>query len=304
LIVGDTSDPHVRAVVSACEAAALVIAANSLRSYQFSLADGAFDLYTGDSHWRICENSPAKGWLRRLAAPGWEQGMVVESRRAAELASWMSLLVGVIRTLNVQWLTGLDALYRAENKLVQYAAARRAGVSIPSTCVSNAPATVIQTIGAEIVLKPLGPGHFVEKGDPYIVPATAVTGSTPYMRALSGAPFLAQQRLKARRHLRVVTVGGGSWCAALDAEDLPLDWRLDDAAHRSFIAVPSLGGLHDDAIAIARALDLGYSSQDWVETDDGVHLLDVNPAGQWLFLPPEVSNPVTRAIGAWLDGSG
>jgi hypothetical protein len=47
----------------------------------------------------------------------------------------------------------------------------------------------------------------------------------------------------------------------------------------------------------------GFTSQDWIETDRGEHVfLDLNPAGQWLFLPEQVSDSATRAIADFLAG--
>lgn len=48
-------------------------------------------------------------------------------------------------------------------------------------------------------------------------------------------------------------------------------------------------------------MNLGFSSQDWIVDRDGTAwFIDGNPAGQWLFLPPEVSTPATDAIASWL----
>jgi hypothetical protein len=56
------------------------------------------------------------------------------------------------------------------------------------------------------------------------------------------------------------------------------------------------------ALGLAVSLGLGFSSQDWVETADGYWFLDLNPSGQWLFLPELVAHPVTSAVAAWLGG--
>ena len=105
--------------------------------------------------------------------------------------------------------------------------------------------------------------------------------------------------------MRVVTVGGRSWVAGLEAAERPLDWRSQAEAHSSFIAFTQtderVGTL---ATELAADLGLGYSSQDWVETLEGeLVLLDVNPGGQWLFLPSPIAEEVALAIAAWLRGA-
>jgi len=52
------------------------------------------------------------------------------------------------------------------------------------------------------------------------------------------------------------------------------------------------------ALELARTLGVGYSSQDWVVARGGSFFLDINPGGQWLFLPKPVSSEVTAAIAA------
>ena len=104
------------------------------------------------------------------------------------------------------------------------------------------------------------------------------------------------------RHLRVVTVADHFWVCALDARDLPLDWRREHHAHDAFQpcgAYDSVGAL---ALQLARRLGVGYSSQDWVVAGSNVYFLDLNPGGQWLFLPEPVSSEVTAAIAVWLAG--
>ncbi|MEV4116628.1 hypothetical protein [Nonomuraea sp. NPDC049695] len=237
-----------------------------------------------------------------MAPADWQRGVVIESIEAAEKTAWLSLLTAVLRTCGVGWLTGIDPLVTAENKLVQHTVARRLGIATPATVVTNDITTVQDAVGFDIVVKPLGPGHFFDRDEPYTVFAAAVRADDALLEALAGAPFLVQQRVVARSHLRVVTVREQVWGAALDATHQPLDWRAAPVEHRSFSVAALSAEVARGALAMAEALDLGYSSQDWAVADDGAYLLDVNPAGQWLFLPEEVAAPVSAAVAAWLSG--
>src|SRR4051794_41552126 len=60
----------------------------------------------------------------------------------------------------------------------------------------------------------------------------------------------------------------------LDARDLQLDWRRNDAAHESFRAA-SHSTVESQALEITKHLGLGYSSQDWVVAGDGTYFLDL-----------------------------
>ncbi|GAA2242177.1 hypothetical protein GCM10010401_13800 [Rarobacter faecitabidus] len=117
--------------------------------------------------------------------------------------------------------------------------------------------------------------------------------------ALNAAPFIVQERIPAAKHLRVVTVGDRSWAATLDVDSTaPADWRRRSCNHSAFTeAHDGSSTAPTGALTIAADLGLGYSSQDWVQTPDGeVFLLDVNPSGQWLFLPERMGKAVTDAL--------
>ena len=240
--------------------------------------------------------------MRRLSPPGWRAGTVAGSRASAERAAFIALVVGVASHPGVDWLTSYPQLLSTENKLRQAAHAHRLGIDTPRTAVVNSVGDIPEDLGDVVVVKPLGPGHFTEpSGEARVLWAQHLRRDDPRLAALAGAPFLIQERIPARRHLRVVTCGSRSWSCELTADGLPLDWRQSEQAHRSFRVAPE-PELEARARALADDLDLGYSSQDWLDTGTRQVFIDLNPAGQWLFLPEPVSAHVTESIAAHLAG--
>ena len=245
---------------------------------------------------------PLRGWLRRLAPPDWQRGLVLESHDAVVKASWLSLLVSLTKGCGIEWLTELDAMQNAENKLVQAIAATELGIATPHTIVTNDPEELKKAFPEEFIVKPLGPGHYYEKDEARVVYTTALRHNAPELATLGTAPFLAQRKLEARRHLRVVTVRENVWAASIEAHDWPLDWREATEAHTAFVPFEPPSEVAVGAVALAERLDLGYSSQDWLVCDDGCYVIDINPAGQWLFLPEPIASSVAAAIAGWLTG--
>lgn len=218
------------------------------------------------------------------------------------MSSWLSLISAMMRDDFALWLTELDASVRADNKLIVQRAARQARVRMPWTIVTNEPQRIPAASDEVVVVKPLGPGHYLDDEGAHNVFATAVQMSALTAVALGSAPFLVQELVPAARHRRVVTVLDRVWGGVLAADGLPLDWRSQPAAHHAFEVDDVPQRVIAGATSVARRLGLGYSSQDWIETPLGEHvLLDVNPAGQWLFLPDGVARPVTQAIADWLS---
>lgn len=238
------------------------------------------------------------GWIRRLATPDWRPAVDPESPSGAARAAWLTWLTGWIDAADVRWLTTLRALVRADNKLVQIATARALDIPTPQTVVATCRADIVE-FGDKVVVKPLGPDQYIVGGEARHVPAQQIAVNDLTDADMAVAPFLYQQVLRARRHLRVVTVGSRVFVAALDAAGLPLDWREHDAAHDAFEPA-SYPRVAASAIVLAQALEVGYSSQDWIETDEDTYFLDLNPAGQWLFLPSAVADQVTAAHADWL----
>lgn len=313
VVVGSDVDPHVQAVLAVLGATdVLVLDADSIARRPYTFEPGVFACAAteadpvgagsaaGERWLRLAHAVP--GWIRRVAPPDWTDGLLLESHESAIKTAWLTLLTGIIRTSGVRWLTPLEPLVSAENKLIQYTAAAAGGVQIPKTVVCSDPANALRVVGDPLVLKPLGPGHFYDQGMPQVVYASEVARDDPALAALGTVAFIAQERLRAQRHLRVVTVRNQAWTAALDAPGLPLDWRGDISAHHAFEPEHTPQQVQEGALGLASSLGLGYSSQDWIETADGYWFLDLNPSGQWLFLPEPVSQQVTFAMAAWLGG--
>ena len=300
IIVGEVGDPHVEAVVSSLKRSAVILDAASLSSTEYELRDGVLHVGSNATS-AIDPKHLARGWIRRLAPVTWMVDVGVESREAASRAAWLTLLSAILRSDSVDWLSRVDSIARAENKLVVDDAARACAVPMPRTVVTNSAARLAALEVDSVVVKPLGPGHYIEGGIAYNVFAKSVSLAAITDANLKDAPFLVQERLRATRHLRIVTVRNEAWAAALDADGLPLDWRAEPSAHEAFTDWKLDEATRHRALMVTARLGLGFSSQDWVVTQSGTYLLDVNPGGQWLFLPSAVSSSVAQAIASWLD---
>lgn len=244
-----------------------------------------------------------RAWLRRLAPEDWRDDVMPGGHDAVVRSAWLTALITIARLADLRWLSPLDALFSAEDKLTQQRACLAVGVPTPQMAFVTRPGRIPAELGDWLVVKPMAAGHFRDAtGVGRVVHATEMHRTDERLQLLAGAPFLVQQRIDARAHLRVVTVDQSAWVCELDATDRPLDWRADEAAHYSFEAT-SRPDVATKAIALTNKLALGYSSQDWIIDDNGVALfLDLNPAGQWLFLPDEVSEQITMAIARSLTG--
>lgn len=307
LIVGDADDPHVRAVAQQLVAAGRsrpeVVDLDEIQRRGVTLSE------TGPSVGRTHANpgidlaTPRRGWLRRLHSPTWAFGLVAGDIASVEAAAWHTAFSSALAESRTLWLTDPRDLRTSESKIAQWRTARTLGIRFPKTLVTSDPKEVAETFKGDVVVKPLGAAQFWIDGVTHTSFAHRMDAGDPTLGALRFAPFIVQECLVARRHLRVVTVGNEAWVSALEASPkMATDWRSEAANHHGFRA------LHGDveqvveaALRVASASRLGYSSQDWIETDDGVFLIDVNPSGQWLFLDERVATSISLAIALTLS---
>lgn len=309
VIVGDIGDPHAAAVSDAVQDrghTALVLDASSLEQVRYTVAAEELLVEKDGSEWSVPTrpNTQIRGYVRRLATPGWRSESHLTSLGGAIRSSWMSLLVSLIARTRFKWLTPIDRLFLAEHKLLQQRWAEEIGVATPETVVLSDRRAIPTTYGDRFVIKPVGPNEFVdERGETHVFFAQEIDRGDSVLDELHSTPFFLQMRVEAARHLRVVTVQKRAWVCVLDADELPLDWRKSDAAHNSFKFTSEFENVGIAAIRIADKLGVGYSSQDWIITRDGTpFFLDLNPGGQWLFLPAPTAEEITAGLSDWLVG--
>lgn len=279
----------------------LLFDAESLSDADFLLDDSGVQFFgrtREPTHLNGC-----RGWLRRLAPESWRDRVVGDSHIGVVQQAWTTAVAVLVELAGVCWLSGLSEIFAAEDKLIQRRACRDAGVNSPPAVLLTRRERIPSEFGEKLVVKPLAAGHYrTEGGEARVVFATPMNRDDPRLDLLGGAPFLVQPELDARSHLRVVTVGKQAWIAELESEQLGLDWRATAAAHSSF-RVAKNPEVAAEAVDLATKMGVGYSSQDWlIDRAGAAHFLDLNPAGQWLFLPDRVSDAVTLAIAEWLLG--
>ena len=300
LLVGNESDAHLRSVATRLrerDVEPVVFDADSLAEIGYSLSPHKF-VVDGE----VIANE-GRAWLRRAAPSRWSSGDRVGSVADVSFRARVRLIAAIARHGNRQWVTTIDALQAAEDRIHQLSTACRLGIATPSTIVSSDPVQIERVLGGDAVIKPLATGAFVNAdGEPQAVLTTRLTTDLLALGDFGAAPFVAQKRIKVRQHLRVVTAGSVVTAAALEADPWPLDWRVADGAHHSWRRheAPEVAA---QAVRLAAELCVGFSSQDWLLPESGPPLfIDLNPAGQWMFLPQDVADPITEHVVSFLGG--
>lgn len=304
LIVGQATDPHVRRVTDLLpERGTVVIDAETIpkKLVRWGLKNAIFIDLSG-AQTVVGSDTNTRGWIRRLAPAGWDDGAIIGTQQAASLLARLGTVGSIARDSQVKWLSLVDQIVSTENKMMQYRAATKLGISVPGAVIARHTDTIRSAIGDDFIVKPIGPGNFTNiEGRPSVAFARAITTEELGQVDLLHSPFIFQERVSADAHFRVVTVEDNAWVARLDAKGLPVDWRSSEAAHSAFV-IADEPDLITQALALSNALALGYSSQDWIQSKGVNYFVDLNPGGQWMFLPTRISDQVAAALADFLCG--
>lgn len=216
-------------------------------------------------------------------------------------------MAGVLCSLDVLWVNypsrESDAL-----KPRQLDVARRCGLRIPQTLVTNSPAGVrdfAAVIGGPLASKNLSAASLIESGHL----------QTAYTRRLEPADLVDLSGVETTAHLfqqfiddkffevRATVVGKQVFAAAIHAKSdaARIDFRADyPSLDYSVIEPPP--PVRDGMLAFMRAFDLSFGAFDFAVTTRGEWIMfECNPFGQYGWLEDTLDLPITSALADLLE---
>ncbi|MDN5782219.1 MAG: hypothetical protein L0H23_09410 [Luteimonas sp.] len=251
-------------------------------------------------------------WYRRTHNPR-SFPRVQESDLAFVRTEWarflknLYLLAGDLS--NRLWINPPAAAIEAENKLVQLRAARACGLRFPATLVSNDPATIRAFFRRheKVIYKPFMTHSWENAGGDTFSTYASILDESMLAgdESLRHCPGIYQAYVDKRSDVRVVAIGERLFTVALRSTSGQafVDWRAhqhDDDLEATVAELPS--GCADRLKAVMRALDIHFGCFDLAIDGAGeAHFLEVNQAGQFLFLEQLVPElPLLQAMSAML----
>lgn len=204
------------------------------------------------------------------------------------------------------WVNPLDSRTRADSKAVQLREARRVGLAIPPTVMSNDPARVrrfLGEIGGRGIYKAFYPAQWNGEEEIAVLLTSEVTpGDLPADELLRLTPGIFQARVEKSHELRVTVMGHHLVTARLcsqEVEAAQLDWRAAGARLR--LEPDRLPYTVEAAcLRLMRSLGIVFACFDFIVTPEGEHVfLEVNPSGQFLWV--EESNPELLVLAPFVD---
>ncbi len=237
-------------------------------------------------------------WWRRPQGFALPPAMADPVARQFALAETQTVFQGLYQSLDARWMNPPSLDIVAGHKPYQLRVAQDVGLEIPPTLITNDPeaAREFWRSHAPVIHK-----QFVALPDSWRETRRIADMDARHADAIAHAPVLFQQHVEAVADLRVIAVGRQLFAAATMLGDLayPQDVRMNSEAKYSRHALPA--PVADKLHALMARLGLVYGAIDLRLTPEGRYVfLEINPAGQFLYIERDTGQPIAAAIADWL----
>jgi glutathione synthase/RimK-type ligase-like ATP-grasp enzyme len=208
-----------------------------------------------------------------------------------------SALSGLWLTLDAFWINHPNLTEVAGRKVYQLKIAQNVGLHIPKTRITN------NVEDAKAFIKTLGTENTVYKaflGTEKTWRETRVLkpNELDFISNVQYTPVIFQEYIPAGVDFRITIVGDQIFPAAIHSRgtEYEIDFRMVmGSAKIKEATLPK--AVTKSLFALMKKLDLTYGAIDMRQTPDGEFIfLEINPAGQWLFIEEATGQPIAKAL--------
>jgi hypothetical protein len=237
-------------------------------------------------------------WCRRIFPPDYDAGLMDVADRLFVQRQWTEALWGALLSLDAV-LVSDPFRQKAASKPYQLALARRFGLKIPETLVTNDRRCLTEFLNrhnGQVIHKTLAVSD-----EQFLYTKKWEADDESALTELILAPMIFQSVVSGNVEVRVTIVGERMFAAEF-APTGHVDGRLDNNAVYRAHQLPAY--LQHRLLRLMRALGLSYSTVDLRIDDRGDYIfLDLNPQGQYLFVEIRTGQPITSALADLLQDS-
>lgn len=234
-------------------------------------------------------------WWRRVQPFTVDPAITSVERRHFAASETGQAVYGMLDSLDCPWVNPRQADAAAHHKPLQWTVARALGLRVPRTLVTTQPEA------AQAFVQELGLGRVVFKAflasiEEWRETRLVEAEDVQRLALLRYAPVIFQEYIPGV-DLRITVVGRQVFAAEIDARhsSYPVDMRMV-IGEGQVQAVDLPAALQDKLLALQDRLGLVYGAIDMRRSEDGeYHFLEVNPAGQWLFVEERTGLPISQA---------
>jgi hypothetical protein len=205
-------------------------------------------------------------------------------------------VAGLWSCLDAVWINDPDRDEAASRKMWQLKVANELGLRVPRTCMTSSPERARQFLASEhgtVVYKSFSATPSTWRETRPVGPA-----EIDLLDSVRLAPVIFQEAIPGGRDVRVTVVGEQMFAAEITVPDhgYEYDFRLH-SADATYTPVELPDDVRRRLAGLMQRFGLWYGAADFRRDADGeLVFLEVNPAGQWLFVEYATGQPISRAL--------
>ncbi|ERR671914_490128 len=219
---------------------------------------------------------------------------------------------GILRATDCLWINRPDVDAVAELKPYQMALAKKHGMRVPKTLLTNDPQEVedlLANASGPIVYKALSGGVITHPGGYPTGLLTSVVGEEikEHLDRVRHTICMFQEYIEKAYEVRLTVIGNTFFPVIIQSQDddaTTVDWRA-----RNHLPYGDYRPLPDQVVkqvqALLTDLDMVYAALDFIVTPDGEHIfLEANPNGQFMWMQHALGLPMANCIADLLHTGG
>jgi hypothetical protein len=241
-------------------------------------------------------------WWRRIGYPQQLPGSITDPAHIDLINNDCRVALAGLLLEQFQgvWINHPIKTQLANNKLLQLAAARRAGFRVPRTLVSQDPAEIREfydSLGGQVVVKPVS-----GTSQAALLTIKLASEHLQHVDSLALCPAIYQEYIPGERHLRVQCFGDEVYAVVIESKNL--DWRhdVDVPIIQTELPETTRRKLHN----LLESLELRMGIVDLKLPADGGDPVwfEINPQGQFLFVQGLTALDLTSAFASFIYREG
>lgn len=245
-------------------------------------------------------------WCRGFRPSGFASSLGGTDRKFAESEAQRAL-DGLLTIAGVAWINHPLYHTRANSKPAQLFTAREVGLDIPRTVITNDPEEVrafVAGLGERAIYKTMSQTLVVGSGKA-VFTGVLTEKELARLDLIRMSPGVFQELVPKAYEVRVTVVGSRVFSGRINSqnqEETRIDWR-----RRPFDIESEPLQLPPDVeakiLVFMRKFGLVYGALDFIVTPGGRHVfLEVNPAGQYIWVETATGLAITSALADALSG--
>lgn len=223
---------------------------------------------------------------------------------------WDKTLLGLYNTIkNVSWLNPLRKAYKGENKYYQLDVARKIGLNLPETLISNEKERIKKFVRDHkcTLFKLMSQEIYDVGNNEFKGLYTNIISEDDVMNfgEVGENPIVLQEYIDKKYEVRYTVVDKQHLVCRIESQasdKAKCDWRRYDISNTPHYKMIPPDDIAQKVDRLLEELGLVYGALDFIVTpNDKWVFLEINCMGQWLWIEQLTGLPISKAIVKWIS---